>query len=473
MDRFSPIIDYAIIDCSLLSSPSLFRLEEVKATISGIIRYAFETPPYGIVFDNIDDLIPPEIDGDMDSLNEKFGASGETFIRTVKRGKILTAYLNDLLVRLNPSRSMVLLATAKRDSKSLSRLFYHCEKLPAKMTRFDREVLLEGAIIPMNVDYSNYSISELVEIRKTGTDNREIRRKLLANNLSENRLCSARKSENTKLGGLTSQIETLMDAITLPLNFPFLYPPSISPATGAFVIGPSGCGKSALVDEIIRETGLPVEIVRGPDLLDKYIGASEQGVRRVFEKAASIAPCIVVFDAIEALCPRRGSEGTGVTDRVVNQMLCYLDGVEKLEQVFVVAISSRPDMVDPALIRSGRLDITVICDVPNETERREIFEAIWSEFFPESVLTETMVYELSTHLADGCTGADIRAAFVNAKIDNPEVDFESVLKNFALIKPSLSPKERDMYTRILDRFRSRDGAKNAPSVDVGTKSMLH
>jgi SpoVK/Ycf46/Vps4 family AAA+-type ATPase len=467
--RFSPPIDYAIINCSVLSNPSLFRLEEVKLTLAGLVKYGFETPPYGIVFDNVDDLIPPEVDEPIDSVSGQPGSEG--LMRKIKRGKILCAFLEDLLYKLKPNRSIFLAATAVRDSKSLARLFVHCEKLPRTLTRDDRNILLMKSENIPNIDLSKYSFMELVEIRKTGKDNREIRRQLLAGQSGQRRVLASKRV--TELGGMDEQIETLVDAIMLPLEFPYLFPPAITPPTGAFVIGPSGCGKSALIDKIIAETKLPVEIIRGPDLLDKYIGASEQGVRNVFEKAVAIAPCIVVFDAIEALCPRRGSEGTGVTDRVVNQMLCYLDGVERMEQVFVIAISSRPDLVDPALIRSGRLDITVICDVPDYKGREEIAKIFWDEFVTNSHLTPSILNQLVTSIADGCTGADIRAGFVNAKIEHSRDEegtnlVELVMKNVRAIKPSLSSKERDMYKQILSRYRGG----GCPPPTVGTQTML-
>jgi len=476
VSKFSPPVDYAVINCSLLSSPSLFRLEDVKATISGLIRYGFETPPFGIVFDNVDELIPPEVDGDIDSVAEKAGGSmhaPEDFVRRVKRGKVIAAFMEDLIYRLKPNRSIFIAATATRDSQTLAKLFFHCEKLPSKLTHEDRQVILQGAPVVVSGDLAKYSLMELVEIRRTGRDNREMRRKLLAGEMNDSKILGSKTL--TKLGGLDDQFDTLLDAITLPLHFPYLFPPGVSPATGAFIIGPSGCGKSALIDRIIAETKLPVEIVRGPDLLDKYIGASEQGVRRVFEKAASIAPCIVVFDAIEALCPRRGSEGTGVTDRVVNQMLCYLDGVERLEQVFVVAISSRPDMVDPALTRSGRLDITVICDIPDASGRREIVRACWEEFMQDTQIDEKDLLQLASVVADGCTGADIRAGFVNAKItcsrNDGELTYELILRNLKAIKPSISSKEKAMYDHILARYRN--GPQPIIPANVGTKTVLH
>lgn len=114
--------------------------------------------------------------------------------------------------------------------------------------------------------------------------------------------------------------------------------------------------------------------VKGSDILSKYIGGSEAAVREVFEKAMSVAPSIVFFDEFETIVPRRNSSNTGVTDRVVNQFLCYLDGVASIEGVFIVAASSRPDLIDPALLRPGRLDSHLYLEYPTGEERRELFE---------------------------------------------------------------------------------------------------
>jgi peroxin-1 len=278
----------------------------------------------------------------------------------------------------------------------------------------------------------------------------------------------------TRLGGLDNQIDLLRDAILLPLRMPSLFQGSKSAlvSSGAFVVGPSGTGKSALVDYVVRQVNLPAEIVRGPDLLDKYIGASEQAVRRVFEKAASIAPCVVVFDSIEALCPRRGSESTGVTDRVVNQMLCYLDGVDKVENVFVVAISSRPDMVDPALTRPGRLDLVVVCDIPNTEEKRDIISALWNDFMSESIsLDPKILEEITAVIHSNCTGADIRAGFVNAKIiasrGSMGIDVDLVKKCMQEIKPSISEKDFLLNKSVLAKYRG-----DTVTTEVGSRVML-
>ena len=137
---------------------------------------------------------------------------------------------------------------------------------------------------------------------------------------------------------------------------------------GLLLYGPPGCGKTFLASSIAHQFNINFISVKGPELLNKYIGASEQNVRELFEKAQQQQPCILFFDEFDSLVPKRGGS-TSVTDRIVNQFLCYLDGVEGRSGVFVMAATSRPDLVDVALLRPGRIDKAVFCNFPNEKER--------------------------------------------------------------------------------------------------------
>ena len=115
----------------------------------------------------------------------------------------------------------------------------------------------------------------------------------------------------------------------------------------------SGCGKTLLAKATAHESGVNFISVKGPELLDKYVGESERAVRQVFERARSSSPCIVFFDELDSLCPKRGSDssGGGVTERVVNQLLTEMDGLESRSSVFVVAATNRPELIDPAMLR--------------------------------------------------------------------------------------------------------------------------
>jgi len=179
------------------------------------------------------------------------------------------------------------------------------------------------------------------------------------------------------IGGLETVKETLKETLELPTRYaPLFATVPLKLRSGILLYGPPGCGKTLLASAVAKECGLNFISIKGPELLNKYIGASEQAVRDAFAKAEAARPCVLFFDEFEAICPARGADSTGVTDRVVNQMLCHLDGVEGRKQVYILAASSRPDLIDPALLRPGRLDKSLFCGFPNEKERRGILRAL-------------------------------------------------------------------------------------------------
>ena len=180
-----------------------------------------------------------------------------------------------------------------------------------------------------------------------------------------------------RVGGLASVKAQLDEALALPSRAPDVFASApLRLRTGCLLYGPPGCGKTLVALQAIKEAGVRCVAVKGPELLNKYIGQSEARVRDVFRRASACAPCAVFFDEFDAIAPRRGKDSTGVTDRVVNQFLTELDGVESLAGVVVIAATSRPDMIDPALLRPGRLDRTVACPFPNRDERRDILKVL-------------------------------------------------------------------------------------------------
>ena len=174
------------------------------------------------------------------------------------------------------------------------------------------------------------------------------------------------------IGGLFDTKNKLLDMIENPTKYKKIYENSpIKNPKGCLLYGPSGCGKTLLGSAIARKCGLNFIIVKGPELLDRYIGASEAAVRDVFQRAEMASPCVIFFDEFESLAPKRGKDATGVTDRVVNQLLTFLDGVEVgTGTVYVIAASSRPDMIDPALLRPGRIDQRLLVNFPRTVEEK-------------------------------------------------------------------------------------------------------
>jgi peroxin-1 len=175
----------------------------------------------------------------------------------------------------------------------------------------------------------------------------------------------------SQIGGLFGAKEYLSSSILRPVKYRRIYQHSpIRLPRGIVLYGPPGCGKSFLVPALAKECGLTLVTCRGPELLDKYIGASEAKVRQLFHRAYAASPSLLFLDEFDALAPVRGSDHTGVTDRVVNQLLTYLDGVEDaaIGAVYIIAATSRPDKVDPALLRPGRLEQHVYVGFPTSIE---------------------------------------------------------------------------------------------------------
>jgi peroxin-1 len=176
-----------------------------------------------------------------------------------------------------------------------------------------------------------------------------------------------------------------------------------------------GCGKTLLASAVAGECGLNFISVKGPEILNKYIGASEKSVRDLFERAEAARPCILFFDEFDSIAPKRGHDSTGVTDRVVNQLLTQMDGAEGLSGVYVLAATSRPDLIDPALLRPGRLDKSLLCDMPSHDDRIDIIQAV-SKKLNLSADVQSRVGEISSR-TEGYSGADIQAVIYNAHLE--------------------------------------------------------
>jgi peroxin-1 len=159
------------------------------------------------------------------------------------------------------------------------------------------------------------------------------------------------------IGGHENVKRSLVETLIWPIKYRDFYKKfSMKQSGGCLLYGPSGCGKSLIASALANESKFNFISVKGPELLSKYIGNSEQNVRELFNKAEKAKPCIIFFDEFDSLAPKRGHDSTGVTDRVVNQLLTQLDGIEQLDGVYLLAATSRPDLIDQALLRPGRLD---------------------------------------------------------------------------------------------------------------------
>lgn len=173
---------------------------------------------------------------------------------------------------------------------------------------------------------------------------------------------------------------------------------------GVLLFGPPGCGKTLIAKAAANASGANF-IAVGPELLNKYVGESERAVRLVFQRALSSAPCIIFFDELDALVPRRSAEGSSSAERVVNQMLTEMDGVQQRSQVFVVAATNRPDIIDPAMLRPGRLDRLLFVPLPSEAGRLDILKA----HLRKLPLDEGVDLSAIAQSTKGFSGADLAA----------------------------------------------------------------
>ncbi|MCX8204894.1 MAG: CDC48 family AAA ATPase [Candidatus Nezhaarchaeota archaeon] len=208
------------------------------------------------------------------------------------------------------------------------------------------------------------------------------------------------------VGGLEDVKQELKEAVELPIKHPELFKRlGIEPPKGVLLYGPPGCGKTLLAKAVATESEANFISVKGPEIFSKWVGESEKAIREVFRKARMAAPCIIYFDEIDSIAPIRGY-GIGdsmVTERVITQLLTELDGIEKLENVVVIGATNRPDMLDPALLRPGRLDRLIYVPPPDYGARLEIFK-VHTRNMP---LAEDVSLEELAKITEGYAGSDI------------------------------------------------------------------
>jgi peroxin-1 len=222
------------------------------------------------------------------------------------------------------------------------------------------------------------------------------------------------------IGGLQETRKILLETLQYPTTYaPIFAQCPLRLRSGLLLYGYPGCGKTMLASAVAGECGLNFISVKGPEILNKYIGASEKSVRDLFDRAEAARPCVLFFDEFDSIAPKRGHDSTGVTDRVVNQLLTQMDGAEGLSGVYVLAATSRPDLIDPALLRPGRLDKSLICDLPTYEDRIDILRALGKKLKlshevldgPEGGLREI------AHRTEGYSGADLQALVSNAQLE--------------------------------------------------------
>lgn len=266
------------------------------------------------------------------------------------------------------------------------------------------------------------------------------------------------------IGGLDEVKQELKEAVEWPLKNPQVFKRmGVRAPRGILLYGPPGTGKTLLAKAIAHESEANFILVNGPELLSKWVGDSEKGLRKVFEKARQASPSIVFFDEIDAITPKRGRDAdNGVTARMVNQLLTEIDGLQELTGVVVIAATNRPDIIDSALLRPGRFDRIVFVPIPETKSRLKIFE-IHSKGMP---LAKDVNLKLLSDKAINFVGADIEAVCREAAIFalRKSLDADIVtMKNFndALkkVKPSVTMEEIKRYEGIGDEMATARAAE--------------
>ena len=272
------------------------------------------------------------------------------------------------------------------------------------------------------------------------------------------------------VGGLEDSQERLRETIQWPLEYPDVFETmDVEAARGVLLYGPPGTGKTLMAKAVANEAQSNFISVKGPELLNKYVGESEKGVREVFEKARANAPTVVFFDEIDSIAGERGQRmgDSGVSERVVSQLLTELDGLEELEDVVVIATTNRPDLIDSALLRPGRLDRHVHVPVPDEDARHSILEV----HTRDKPLADDVDLEDLARRTDGYVGADLEAlcreasmaatrGFINSvepedaaqSVENVRVTADHFEEALEEVGASVDEDTRERYEEMEDQF---------------------
>ena len=270
------------------------------------------------------------------------------------------------------------------------------------------------------------------------------------------------------LGGLGSLRQELIEAIEWPLKRPEkFHKMGIRPPKGILLYGPPGTGKTMIAQAIATESQANFISIRGPQMLSKWVGESEKAVREIFKKARQVSPSIIFFDELDAIAPMRGMDDSSrVTERVVNQLLAEMDGLETLKDVVVIAATNRPDMLDPALLRSGRFDRLLMIGPPDKLSRHEILKIHTSK---TPISDEVNIEELA-ELTEGYVGSDLdalcrEAVMLAMREDLDKVEMNHFREALKKVRPSVEESMISYYERIGERFKG--GLKVEPPSYIG------
>ncbi|MEM4396401.1 MAG: CDC48 family AAA ATPase [Candidatus Woesearchaeota archaeon] len=254
------------------------------------------------------------------------------------------------------------------------------------------------------------------------------------------------KTKWDDIGGLEDAKKRLKEVVELPLKHPEIFEEAgIKPPKGIILVGPPGTGKTLLAKAVANESNANFIAIKGPELFSKWVGESEKHIRDVFKRARTMAPAIIFFDEFDALAPRRSSFGHEVTERVVNQLLTELDGIEELNKVVVIAATNRLDLIDPALLRPGRFDYIIELPMPDERTRLEILK-VHTRNMP---LDNDVDLEELARKTENLSGADIEALCKEAAMEAVRQKLEGKIEKIIIKKEHFEKA----FTQIKERVK--------------------
>ncbi|MCK4380649.1 MAG: AAA family ATPase, partial [Candidatus Lokiarchaeota archaeon] len=264
-----------------------------------------------------------------------------------------------------------------------------------------------------------------------------------------------------QVGGLDDLKQKLVEAVDWPLSHPTIFTRmGINPPKGILLYGPPGCGKTLLARAVATESKANFISIKGPELLSKWVGESEKAIREVFRIAKQASPCIIFFDEFDSIAPSRGrhTSDSGVTEKVLSQFLTELDGLEVMKDILVIAATNRPDILDPALIRPGRIDRILLVPLPDEKGRLEILKI----FTKEMPLASNIKLEDLNDTINGFSGADIetwcREAAMIALRENiraRKISLEHFKEARKELNPTLTKEVLEWYEKFGEKLKSR------------------
>lgn len=277
----------------------------------------------------------------------------------------------------------------------------------------------------------------------------------------------------TDVGGLDNVKQEIVEAVEWPIKRPEKFVEmGIKPPKGILLFGPPGTGKTLIAQAVANESNANFISIKGPQMLSKWVGESEKAIRETFKKARQVSPCIIFFDEIDSIAPMRSatSEDGKVSERVVNQLLTELDGLEALKEIVVIAATNRPDIIDPALLRSGRFDRLVLVGPPARQGRIKIFK-IHTKGIP---LADDVNIDVLADMTERYVGADVESVCREAVMLALRSDFETNIVTMAhfeealkKVRPTISENMVEYYEKMQDLFKGGMQRNAEPSSYIG------